>query len=450
MNMDKVRDEESTDGMRIAVNAAHPRSPPRMRLLFVNRFYSPDISATSQILTGLAEHLARVGHEVHVVCSRQLYEDASAVLAPFELRQGVQVHRAWSSRFGRGSLAGRAADYLTFYVGAWWQLRRLVDSATIVVAKTDPPLISVVTASVTMRRGAVLVNWLQDVFPEVATHLGLRGLSGTFGKLLMRVRDWSLRSAAVNVVLGDRMAALIASRGIGPERICIVPNWSDAERLAPIDRNRNALRREWAVGAKFVVMYSGNMGRAHEFDTMLDAAAALKEHEQIEFLFVGGGAKSAQVAAAAAARGLSNVRFLPYQPVERLGESLSAGDLHLVSLLPTMEGLIVPSKFYGILAVGRPVVFIGSHEGELAGIVTKHNVGTVVGVGQPEALVQTILVYLSDANTRSAKGRNARTLFEMEYTQQSAIGRWERLLASIGEDAGRSGSTRAPSQSTTR
>src|ERR1043166_3269501 len=171
-----------------------------MRLLFANRYFPPDHSATSQMVGDLAVHLAKRGHEVVAITSRQRYDDASARLARRERVNGVDVVRVATTRFGRGFLPGRALDYATFYLSAFFAILRRARRGDTVVAMTDPPLLSVVAALACALRGARLVNWVQDLFPEVATALGMR-VPG-----VMRLRDWSLRRAAMNVALGERMA----------------------------------------------------------------------------------------------------------------------------------------------------------------------------------------------------------------------------------------------------
>src|SRR4051812_14792777 len=265
------------------------------RILFVNRFFHPDHSATSQMLSDLSFHLAARGWQVEVVTSRQRYDDAAATLPPREKVNGVAVRRVWSTRFGRGFLPGRAVDYATFYISAFFALLRVARRDTTIVALTDPPLISVVAALAAMLRRATLVNWTQDLFPEVAEALGMRAL-----RVLRRVRDWSLRRARVNVALGDSMAARL------PHGI-VIHNWADAS-LHPVE----------VPHTRFVVGYSGNLGRAHDARTMLAAIRALRANDDIEFVVTGGGAQLNELRA----EQLPNLRFAGYAPREQLSESL--------------------------------------------------------------------------------------------------------------------------------
>ncbi len=223
------------------------------RLFFVNRFFYPDLSATSQMLTDLAAHLAAAGYAVEVVTSRLSYEDAAVRLAPREAALGLQIVRVATTRFGRANLLGRAFDYLSFYLSAFWHLLRAVKRGDVVVAKTDPPLIGVVAAAVARIKGARLVNWLQDVFPEVGSALGVRVLSGPAAAVLRSLRDASLRSAAANVVLGERMAGYLTGRAIPARQLTVIHNWTDDDGIRPRAHAENPLRGEWALADCFVV-----------------------------------------------------------------------------------------------------------------------------------------------------------------------------------------------------
>jgi glycosyltransferase involved in cell wall biosynthesis len=402
-----------------------------MKVVFVNRFYAPDHSATSQMLTDLAIALAAGGADVQVITSRLRYDDVAASLAPHEVIDGVEVHRVWTSRFGRGNLAGRALDYLSFCVAAGAKLFRLVRSGNVVVAKTDPPLVSVVAGWVARMRGARLVNWLQDLHPDVAANLGMAPARGPGGVLLRWLRDGSLRHAAANVVLGARMRVRVTALGVDPKTIAVIPNWADGALLRPVERGANPLRAEWGLGDNFVVGYSGNLGRVHEFGTVLDAAEALRSHADIVFLFIGDGAQKAALATAAQERGLSNILFRPYQPRAALGQSLGAADVHLVTLRPELEGLVVPSKFYGVAAVGRPAIFIGDPEGEIGSVVREAECGMRVKQGDGARLAQAIMTLRDDLALRERMGANARRVFEERYDKAIAVEEWRRLLRDV-------------------
>jgi colanic acid biosynthesis glycosyl transferase WcaI len=362
-----------------------------VRVVFVNRYFHPDHSATSQIATDLALHLARRGWGVAAITSRQRLDDAQARLPERETVDGVEIFRVWSTRFGRTGLIGRAIDYLTFYGSALAAMRRERDA--VVVAMTDPPMLSVLAALASGR----VVNWLQDLYPEVAQALGIRM------PFARRVRDWSLRRARANVVVGETMAGRVP-------RPVVIHNWAHAG-LRPVDRTAGPFR----------VGYSGNLGRAHDFATILGAMRRLPD---VPFVFTGAGAQLAGVKRDAPA----NAEFRDYVPRESLSESLSSVDAHLVSLKPSLEGMIVPSKFYGILAVGRPVIFIGAKDGELARIIEAHRCGIVVAEGDVDGLIRAIENLATDRSAAEAMGARGRELYLQRFAPEHAFQAWERVL----------------------
>jgi glycosyltransferase involved in cell wall biosynthesis len=400
----------------------------RRRIVFVNRFFFPDTSATSQILFELTTRLVAHGLDVHVVCSRQLYDNAAASLPANDDVCGVHVHRIWTSRFGRGALVGRAIDYASFYVTCATKLMSLLARGDLVVAKTDPPLISIVAAMVATLKGARLVNWLQDIFPEVASHLDVNPLPRWLNRHLQRWRDYSLLAARVNVVLGSRMHEYLQTLRIPADRIRIVANWANGDEVVAQAVESSALRHSLGLQDKFVVAYAGNLGRAHEFETILAAAERLRDRENIVFLMIGSGAKMPMMRAAAKEQGLTNLQFAPYQPRELLSDTLAAADVHLACLIPALEGLIVPSKFYGILAAGRPAIFIGDPDGELARVIDAAGCGAVVPRGAGDVLSAAIVGLAADSERCRQMGERARVLFTERYTCDRGAKQWIEVL----------------------
>src|SRR5579859_5751557 len=405
---------------------AKPRAPGK--LVFLNRYFDPDQSATSQMLTDLARALAARGMTAHVVCSRQLYTDARAQLPSSEVRSGVIIHRVATTRFGRDRLIGRAADYLSFYAAAGAALLRLLRCRDVVIAKTDQPLISLVAAAAARLKGAALVNWQQDVFPEVASALGANPLPRWLDSSLRGLRDASLRSASMNVVIGERMRDYFYLSGIPKARICVIENWADASAIRSKPASSSALRAQLGFTGRFVVSYSGNLGRAHEFDTLLAAAEELRGDPHIVFLIIGDGAKMEALRRGAAERALESFRFLPYQPRESLGDCLAAADVHLASLLPQLEGLIVPSKLYGILAAGRPLIFIGDRDGDIGRVVDAAACGVTVAINQGQELAAVIRRLQADPASCASMGARARQVFEAHHTLDKAVARWLEVL----------------------
>lgn len=389
-----------------------------MRLLFVNRFYQPETPATGQLLTDLAEALAAAGHEVTVITSHSGGEDLPAR----ETHAGVHIRRVRSTRSQGASMGGKAWDFATFFLGAlgrlWLESRR--DS--IVIALTDPPLLGIGAWLVARTRGARMVHWVQDIYPEIAIALaGQRWL-----RLLRPLRNLAWRRADFCVALGTDMGAILAGARVPTENIVIVPNWAPA-RLAPDTSASTGLRAAWGLDEKFVVAYSGNLGRVHDLDTVLAAADTLRDDPDIRFVFVGGGPQRAALETTAAKRGLTRVRFVVAQPREQLAAALGVGDLHLVTLKPGCEHLVFPSKIYGVAAVHRPLLFIGPPNCEIARLVVDQGLGHAVAPDDIAGIVAVIRRFAGDPAERRRCAENA-ARFAATNDASVGIARWSALL----------------------
>jgi colanic acid biosynthesis glycosyl transferase WcaI len=412
--------------MRDAPAKAASRGGPRV--CFVNRFFHPDISATSQMLTDLAAGLAG-DFAVTVVTSRQRYDEPQAVLPRRETCRGVEVRRLGTSRLGRARLWRRAIDYLTFYLGAMWWLARNVRPGDTVVLMTDPPLLQLVNTAIVRIKGGIIINWLQDIYPELAEQVNMVPGPAALHRLAAAWRDRALRVARLNVAVGEAMQRYLASRGVVNARV--IPNWCDGDAVTPLVQTANPLRQAWGLADKFVVGYSGNFGRAHSFAEILQAMVLLAADAHIHFLFIGAGAGLKPLQAGMAQHGLVNASFRPYQAREVLRQSLGVADLHLVSLKPGMEELVMPSKLYGALAAGRPVAFIGDSDGEIAGHIRANDVGITVGQGGGAELAEQIQALARDPERLRRTGERARALFEREFAKPIAIERWTMVLNDI-------------------
>jgi colanic acid biosynthesis glycosyl transferase WcaI len=398
-----------------------------MKLIILNRYFHPDESATSRMVSSLAFGLAERGVNVHAVSSRQLLGAPDTNLGAREKIDGVTVHRIWTSRFGRGSILGRVTDYATYYLSCFiWLLRHSRRGDALIVA-TDPPLLSVLAAAATLFTGARRVNWLHDLYPEVAAGFGIY-MPGVAYRLLQWLRDLSMRGAAMNVAIGERMAAYVRSRAVAPERVAVVHNWSDSRHIRPLAPAENAFRKDWGLTGKFVVGYSGNMGRGHDFNTIMLAAQALKSDPGIAFLFIGAGHQLTLIEARAKLLDLNNIVLKPYQLPSELAASLSVPDVHLVSLKPALEGFMVPCKFYGIAAAGRPSIFIGDPDGEIPQILGDADCGAAVALGDCAALVDHVLALRQSPTQTEKWAQNARDALLRRFDRHHAIDGWCNVL----------------------
>lgn len=400
-----------------------------MRIRFVHQYFHPDQSSVSRVISRIAFDLAAHGADVRVVCSRNRYDRfGHDALKAREAVHGVDIRRVWGPSFGRGSLPGRILDMGSFcLLGTLSALfSRRADA---VVLLTNPPFHAIVGALLKRIKGERFIHVLMDLYPDVAVRAGLIREASIPGRLLRRIGRAVYAAADAVVVLGDDMREAAVKAGADPERIVVIRNWADPASLRPVPPQENPLRRAWGLEGKFVVAYSGNLGVSHGFDEILDVAESLSGNDLVRFLFIGGGKRHREVAQAVAARRLSNVMLKPYQSEKALSESLSVGDVHYVSLLPGFEGLVVPSKSYGIMAVGRPIVYQGDARGEIARMVVREGIGHVVAPGDRSALRDRILELASDPEGRERMGAAARAALESRYSEAEGLAAYRRLLA---------------------
>ena len=395
---------------------------PRARIIFVNRFYWPEEPATAQLLTDLAAALAGAGHRVTVIASHS----GRRQLPRAEVRNGVEIKRVRGTRWASAGAVGKAMDFLTFSLGAFATLLFTASKGDAVIALTDPPLIGVGAWLAARARGARIFHWVQDIYPEIAMELtGHRWLG-----LTRPLRNAAWRNADGCVVLGADMKALLVENGTPSENITISPNWAPGGLGRSESSHTSPLRAEWNLEGQFVVAYSGNLGRVHDLEPVIELAAALRDDPRISFLFIGGGAQRDRLQALAAARRLARVQFRPAQPRERLGETLALGDVHLVTLLPGCERLVFPSKLYGVTAAGRPVIFIGPRNCELAREIERGGFGHAFERGEIERMAAAIRALSRDAAAVDRLARASLAYAQSHLGPGRALSEWERVLGS--------------------
>ncbi|MFM8654104.1 MAG: glycosyltransferase family 4 protein, partial [Verrucomicrobiota bacterium] len=303
-----------------------------MKFLLLNGHYWPDLSAaTAQMLTGLGEELARQGHEVRVICGRRKYDEPSVLFPKSEEHHGAQITRIWNSALGKGAKWKRAVDFATWLAAAELALLR-EPKPDVVVTLTTPPLLSVLGARYAKRVGARLVPWMMDLNPDEAVAAGWLRQGSLMERFLRKALEKSFQQSAAIIALDRFMADRIAAKGVDRRKIHVVAPWAHDKEVKPDSEGSKAFRRQHGLEGSFVVMYSGNHAPIHPLGCVLDAAIKLKDEDEVKFLFVGGGTGWEQIKKQREAKSLKNVICLPYQPLNMVGASLGAADLHVVAM----------------------------------------------------------------------------------------------------------------------
>jgi colanic acid biosynthesis glycosyl transferase WcaI len=394
------------------------------RLLVLNQYYWPGVEATAQLLTELCEALAE-DLDVKVVTGQLHGQEEQPRRS---VRNGVEIVRVPSTSFERSKLFARASNYATYLTSALLGGLR-GGRPDVVLCMTDPPIVANIALLVARRFRVPLVVISQDVFPEIAVQLKrlenpivmslLRGLVGLY-----------LRRADRIVAIGDTMRRRLEEKGAPADRMLVIPNWIDTTRLGPLDKS-NHWSRSRGIDKKFVVMHSGNVGHAQDLDSLIRAGTFLRDLDDLLILIIGTGARHAELVALAELHEVDQVQFLYYQSRGVLPQSLSAADVHVVGLASGLAGYVVPSRLYGILAVGRPVIVAADAESETAQVVEHAGCGIVVPPGRPELLAHAIRDAHDGTYDLEAMGARGREWVEREADRSVAVRRYRDLLLEL-------------------
>jgi putative colanic acid biosynthesis glycosyltransferase WcaI len=337
-----------------------------LRILLLNQCFYPDVVSTAQHLTDLATALTARGHEVTVITSDRGYDDPTTRFKRRERWNGVEIIRISSLSFGKNNRWRRALNFASFLFVCSMRLLML-RRFDVVVALTSPPLISFLGALFVKLKGGSFCFWVMDLNPDEAIAAGWLDEKSLTSRVLQRMLNYSFAVATSTIVLDRFMKERVVAKGFDPERIAVVPPWSHDDHVRYTTAGREEFRQRHGLTEKFVVMYSGNHSPCHPLDTLLDAARALQDHSEIVFCFIGGGSEQIKVRQVAAH--LTNVKCLPYQPLNELSSSLSAADLQVVVMGDEFVGIVHPCKVYNIMSIGAPTLYIGptpSHVTDIA------------------------------------------------------------------------------------
>lgn len=398
------------------------RSGARPHILVMNQYYWPGVEATGQLLADLCKELARE-FDVTVVTGK-LRDSPNE---PRRTRhEGVDIVRVSSTTYDRRRLAARAVNYLSYLVQSFRAGAVLRPVPDVVLCMTDPPVIANVALAVARRARAPLVVVSQDVFPEIAVELK-RLESPLVIAVLRRAIGYYLRRADYLVAIGETMRERLIAKGASPERVRVIPNWVDTSSITPQPRD-NRWSRDLGLTGRFVVMHSGNVGHAQNLDALIRATTFMRDLDDLLVLIIGSGARHVELLGLADVLETDHVRFLGYQPRELLSESLSSANVHVVGLARGLAGYVVPSRLYGILAAGRPVVVAADAESETARVVERVGCGVVVPPGRPELLAEVLRGAHDGELDLEGMGARGREFVLGEADRTIALSRYLELL----------------------
>lgn len=397
-----------------------------MHILLLNEYYPPDTSATAKMAAQVAETLAQQ-HQVTVLAGRPSYDPEEYypfALLRSDVRNNVTVERVGSTVYPRHQMRRRISNYLSYLALA--VPRALAIHADVVLAMTDPPVAGIAGAYIARLGGRPFVYNIRDLYPDMA-------VGGDIVRPSQWVKRWeqmhrgALRQAARVIVLGDDMRDRILSKGIDPERVVVVRDGATFPGSLP--ERSDPVVQEIRSSFPFVALHAGNLGFYGAWTTLLKAADILR-NESAGLVFIGDGANRAALEAMAA--NSPNVRFLPFRPAEQVPHVMMAGDIHIVTVKRGLEGVVVPSKLYSILAAGRPVLAVAAAESDAARIVVESGCGLAADPDDPAAVAAAIREMKNDPARLAGMSCRAREAAE-KYARVNEL----RRFAGIIEDAAR-------------
>lgn len=401
-----------------------------VRILIVNQYFRPDQAASAQRLTDLAEDLARE-HDVTAIVARPSYgvtRQSTTASAARPVLPRLAIHRVPATTFPRVHAVGRLLNYVTYLLSALLAGVRH-PRADVVLAASDPPLVSLVGVVLGLVHRAPFVHFMWDVQPEVAVAAGLirRGV-------LARLMSWLNRAAvtrAVAVVVPTRaMARTAVSLGVAETRVHEVPHWEDLDVVPCATVSAHFASRHGLEG-RFVVMYAGNHGLTQQLTLFVDVAARMRDLEDVRFVFLGDGAAKPNLVARIAALGLTNVTVLPYEPRESMADAFAAADVSLAPLASGLTPFMLPSKVYTILASARPVLAVLDRSSDVARMVEQTGCGCVVDPGDAEGIEARLRWFHANRDEAVAMGRRGRRMAETRFSRAVVTPQIVELLQSL-------------------
>ncbi len=402
----------------------------RTRVVIVNQYYVPDVASTGHLLGELAPELAKLGFEVEVLTGRPSYgpPDTWQDCPLRETVDGVTVRRLKVSRFSKDSLLGRAINYLTFMIPLTFVLLFQSRKDTVYLYTTSPPFLGSIGWFVSLFRKHQYVTLLYDAFPQIGIWVGTFKSGSMIERVWMALNRRKYKRAQEAIVLCSAAKELVAgSYPINPEHIHIIPNWADGDELFPKAKADSLIAQEQGFVDDFILLYSGNMGLYYDFDTVLNAAKLL-EGEPFKLVLVGGGGKRSEIEEYVKEHNMTNVVMLPYQPIEKLNESLNSCDASLVTIAKGIEGISFPSKLYTSLAVGKAIVALSEDWSELRTIVEQSDCGIWSELGDSQGLADKLKVLIYNKERTQAMSKNARVVFDKGYTRQVCAAKYAEVL----------------------
>ena len=409
-------------------------SPTPSRLNVLCQLFYPELISTGQPLTELCEVLSDKDNAINVFCGPPTLSKGLSAKRSMT-HHGIHIQRLWSTRFSKLFFLGKLLNHLTFTLSCClWLLKQIITrSKTPVLVLTNPPMLAFCCAIARRLGGPPFIYLIFDVYPETAIALQVLNKHGFLARLWRFGNRYAYQQAASIVVIGRCMKQIIAPQ-LTPDqakKLTHIHVWADDTHIQSGHSTQNPYLQKWGLDDKFVCLYSGNMGRFHDMETIMEAATQLRDHDRIRFVFVGEGHKKAWAMAIAKDRNLTHCQFHGYVPRADLPYSLGCASVGLVSLCSEQVGLSVPSKSYGLLAAGVPIVGILPKDSEIALIIQEHGCGQVIQPGHSDALAKCLIQLSETPQSVQEMRKKANACIQAHYTLNKAAETYKPIIESL-------------------
>ena len=410
-----------------------------MRILIYSYNYHPEPIGIAPLMTELAEGLVKRGHQVRVVTAmpnypeRKIYQDYRGKFYLTEYKNGVKIQRSYVWIRPQPNLLDRVMLDASFVVTSF--MPALFGWRPDVILSTSPslPVCLPTTLLGWLHRCPVILN-LQDILPDAAVHVGLLK-----NKSLIRIfsilEKFAYRSADKISVIADGFVDNLVSKNVAPDKIVQIPNWVDVNFIRPMPKENNAFRAEHNLVNKFVVLYSGNIALTQGLETVVKAAAKLRDIQDIAFVIVGEASGLQRLQEECNQCGADNVLLLPFQPRERLPEMLAAADVGLVVQKKNVISFNMPSKIQVLLASGSAIIASVPDSGTAARAIRQSGGGVLVPPEKPSDLADAVLELYKHPEKVKTLGYNSRKYAVEQYAFEQALNNYESLFESVKENS---------------
>lgn len=399
------------------------------RLLIVSELYYPEETSTGFFVTGIAEGLSAKGHPVSVLCAQPTYSRRGIVAPEHENVNGVEIERIAAPRVDKNRLLARVWILIVLSIRFAWRFFRTVRRDDQVLVLTNPPSLPMIVALFARWKGAEAHLLVHDVYPDVLVPTGLTREGSLIYRMINAFQRWMLNRMDGVIVLGRDMQKRISEK-MDPQKASpvIIPNWGDVARIRPEFRQNNPLRTRLGLLDHFVVQFSGNLGRTHGLEDLVELATTWKDRRDVAFLVFGWGAGREWLQTEINSRELSNIHLLEPCSREELPEYLTACDLFFLPFKKGMEGISVPSRLYNVLAAGSPLLGVCGESSELAQVIQQEEIGWVVSPGDISAMSGKLEVAINNRAGLETMSQRARRAAERKYTREIVVNQFHEYF----------------------